>query len=707
MWAESNIYWYRGNKVAKISNGTLYNKPEIILEFDSRDNAVLQEGTTLIPVDITGMLNKNIHILKVLKKISETRIINFYRKYKNKVDCFYVAFSGGKDSIVLLDLVSSALPEGTFLVLFGDTGMEFPDTYNLVDYIEKNCKEKNIPFYRASSDLPTETSWRLFGPPAKTLRWCCSVHKSAPQTLKLREITKNNHCTGFAMVGVREFESVTRSKYKIFNYGKKQKGQYALHPILDWSSAEIWLFIYYKQLAINLAYKKGNSRVGCLCCPMSAEGNRAWFRRINYPQGYGKYINIIKACLNNECDKDEYIKNNLWLHRYSGRDLNLPYLNIKEINDGDKYTITFNDNNHYWKEWRKTFPTMPFNYNIDKSNNILSIQIPSSFYSTQWSKIIRSGVLKSAYCVNCGTCAANCPSGAINFNNGKLTIENCLKCGICHSLDDACLHQRTTRQPKIESIKMINYNTLENYDINSSWFNDFFKYGNKFLESNSLGPKQNVVFKRFLRAANLLAKQGVTTFFDKIIAIGYESSLAWQLVLINSAQSVPQVRWYVKNLPLDMPMETTSIKNILLSIHVPDKSAYAIIRAFEKLCNLQFGTILHFGKVTTRGRNLETLCRTKPVAPDPRVFLYGLYKFAEGCNSYYEVSLGRLMDFSVEANGVSPSEIFGLSRDETEQYLHGLAQAYPDFVLSFSTTLGLELLNLNPDKTSEDVLTLF
>ena len=38
--------------------------------------------------------------------------------------------------------------------------------------------------------------------------------------------------------------------------------------ILDWSSAEIWLYIYTHKLPINEAYKKGNARAGCLLCPM-------------------------------------------------------------------------------------------------------------------------------------------------------------------------------------------------------------------------------------------------------------------------------------------------------------------------------------------------------------------------------------------------------------------------------------------------------
>ena len=55
----------------------------------------------------------------------------------NRVDVFYVAFSGGKDSVVALDLVQRALPHNKFKVLFGDTGMEFPDTYEAVEETKK------------------------------------------------------------------------------------------------------------------------------------------------------------------------------------------------------------------------------------------------------------------------------------------------------------------------------------------------------------------------------------------------------------------------------------------------------------------------------------------------------------------------------------------------------------------------------------------
>lgn len=67
--------------------------------------------------------------------------------------------------------------------------MEFPDTYAAVAYTRQQCEKDGTPFYAAKSHFNPEESWKLFGPPARVLRWCCSVHKSTPQTIKMREIT--------------------------------------------------------------------------------------------------------------------------------------------------------------------------------------------------------------------------------------------------------------------------------------------------------------------------------------------------------------------------------------------------------------------------------------------------------------------------------------------------------------------------------------
>ena len=47
----------------------------------------------------------------------------------------YVAFSGGKDSLVVLDLVRQVAPETP--VAFFDSGLEFPETYAYLEQLTK------------------------------------------------------------------------------------------------------------------------------------------------------------------------------------------------------------------------------------------------------------------------------------------------------------------------------------------------------------------------------------------------------------------------------------------------------------------------------------------------------------------------------------------------------------------------------------------
>lgn len=244
MWAESAQYIYRGKPVAKLKGGSLYDAPEIVLAQDDNGNVVEPEpnGGYLRPIDIPMMINKNREIMEIIESSTVKKILAIYEKYKNKLDIFHVAFSGGKDSEVLLDLVRKTLPKKSFVVVFGDTGMEFPDTYEAVEETKKMCEKEDVPFFTSNCHFEPNESWHLFGPPARVLRWCCSVHKSAPQTRKLREITGKNNYVGLDFVGVRKHESTARSEYDYENFGKKQKGQYSHNSILDWTSAEIWLY---------------------------------------------------------------------------------------------------------------------------------------------------------------------------------------------------------------------------------------------------------------------------------------------------------------------------------------------------------------------------------------------------------------------------------------------------------------------------------
>ena len=103
---------------------------------------------------------------------------------------------------------------------------------------------------------------------------------------------------------------------------------------------------------------------------------------------------------------------------------------------------------------------------------------------------------------------------------------------------------------------------------------------------------------------------------------------------------------------------------------------------------------------------MVSFVRTSWQAPDPKVVLYSLYKFAEACGNYHQFTLSRLLNHDIDSDGVSPTEIFGINRDEMERILNGLSVNYPDFI-NASFTLDLDNITLRSDKTALDVLDLF
>lgn len=702
MWAESNNYIYRGKKIFKTKGGSLYEKPEIEIQYDN-GSPVLKLNSNLEPVDIEKMNRKNEVLLNAIRQITVKKIENTYKKYKNRLDCFHVAFSGGKDSIVLLDLVKKALPKSSFIVIFGDTKMEFPDTYKTVDRIEEECRKEDIDFYRASSHLDPEKSWRMFGPPSRVLRWCCTVHKSAPQILTLREILQKNDYVGMDFVGVRAAESTKRSEYEEECYGVKQKGQYSHNPILQWTSAEIWLYIYANNLIINETYKKGNARAGCLFCPMSS-GKSNFFRHINYKNEVEQYVNIIKETIDDP-EIDSYIKNEGWLYRNNGRDIKNNKLKCYEETQYEHIKITVQSPNTDYNQWIKTLSDIEINFNTKQQEDVYEITLSNINQQAEIRKLSKQIFRKAAYCVGCRACEANCTNGAISFKNG-LQINNCIYCKQCHNIPDGCLvyHSMKFAKDRIKMTKSLN--TFSDHAPKPQWIISFFENGNKFLEDNTLGPMQILLFRRFLSDSGLIEKGSTTEFFDIIKKNGYEKDSSWGLIYINLVNQNPQINWYVENMPIEKKIYRSEFETLLTELSISPKDASSIFKAFKRLTEIPMGTILKFGKVIKGENKTELLQRTKCRVTDDRVVLYSLYKYAEECGNYYEFTLSTLLDSTIQSKGVSPVKLFGLEADEMEAILRGLSVKYDDFI-NVSFTHDLDKIVLRDYHTSQDVLGLF
>jgi phosphoadenosine phosphosulfate reductase len=165
---------------------------------------------------------------------------------------YYLAFSGGKDSIVLYDL---AVKSGVkFDAHYSQTGIDPPE---LVAFIREH-------YPAVAWDKPKERMWSLIerkGLPTRRFRFCCQVLKERGG----RDRT--------VVTGIRSAESTRRMKRQMVENSKPH--QSLLHPMIDWLTEDVWGYIRANHLPYCSLYDEGFGRLGCVLCPMTSTA-QAW-----------------------------------------------------------------------------------------------------------------------------------------------------------------------------------------------------------------------------------------------------------------------------------------------------------------------------------------------------------------------------------------------------------------------------------------------
>ena len=507
-------------------------------------------------------------------------------------------------------------------------------------------------------------------------------------------------------VGVRKHESLARSTYEYENYGKKQKGQHSYNPLLEWTSAEIWLYIFARHIFINCAYKKGNSRAGCLLCPMSG-GSSDYIRRRNYPDEIDGFIKIIKQKNNwdsySETELHSYITSGGWDNRRSGRGIAGNVAKYKEKTIDGVITIEIADEQENWREWLKTVDTSLVPLQISEGSSGFVFQMAEKDVKAHptTGKLIRQALRKSAYCVGCRVCETNCKRGHLHFENGHVIITDCVRCHECHDIPAGCHAYNSLKMPQGEK-KMKTINCFDDHAPKRDWLVSFFDLQDEFFTEHTLGPNMFTHFKRFLRDAGLIEGNKCTSFSSLILSLGWESDTALGLMLTNLAYENPQFEWYIAQMDTGYYYEASTIKERLLAEDIKEKAANSVVKSFKRIVSTPFGTVLNFGYVTDD----DDMVRTRCSISDNRVLLYALYRFSEKCNLDKEFNFAYLLDDSVERDGVSPIRIFGIyDEEELKSRLLGLSSAYPEFITATFTN-DLQTITLR-EKISKDVLDLF
>jgi len=175
---------------------------------------------------------------------------------------YYLAFSGGKDSVVIYDLAVQA--GVAFDAHYSQGGIDPPE---LVKFIRDHYPD-------VARERMGTSVWRLIerkGMPSRRSRWCCEL------------IKEHNGGGRYVVTGIRAAESMSRRRRRILEVCTQDKTKIFVNPILDWGDDDVWEYIRRNGLPYCALYDEGWERLGCVLCPM-ASTEQAKREAIRFPK---------------------------------------------------------------------------------------------------------------------------------------------------------------------------------------------------------------------------------------------------------------------------------------------------------------------------------------------------------------------------------------------------------------------------------------
>ena len=233
---------------------------------------------------------------------------------------YYLAFSGGKDSVVckrLLDM-SGCKYDAHYNV----TSVDPPELVNFIKNVHGDVS-LDIPHYQDGTPI---TMWNLIPkermPPTRAQRYCCKhlkektgqgrktvtgVRWAESTNRKLNQgavLVKNNKAArGFVESG--NFATTPRGRLIMVDDNEESRrmiescykqNRVTINPIIEWTDAEVWEFIRDEKIEYCSLYNEGFHRLGCIGCPMGATKGR--YRDFaKYPKYKKMYLHAFKKML--------------------------------------------------------------------------------------------------------------------------------------------------------------------------------------------------------------------------------------------------------------------------------------------------------------------------------------------------------------------------------------------------------------------------
>lgn len=130
---------------------------------------------------------------------AQSFVKNASRKYDE--EHIVLSFSGGKDSTVTADVVIKALSNPSLVHIFGNTTLEFPTTIEYAERYRNDHPEAIFQVAKNNEQVFLDVCEEI-GPPARLMRWCCSMFKTGPITRVINNLYRNQQILTF--YGIRK-----------------------------------------------------------------------------------------------------------------------------------------------------------------------------------------------------------------------------------------------------------------------------------------------------------------------------------------------------------------------------------------------------------------------------------------------------------------------------------------------------------------------
>lgn len=410
-----------------------------------------------------AVIRANQHYLAAKKARAEHEIREAMAKHPLPLS---VSFSGGKDSLVVLDLVRSVTND--FATIFIDTGLEHPRTR---EYVKQFAESQSLRLLVARAEDAFDENLPAFGPPAKDFRWCCKVCKLAPAARLIEERFPQGTLT---VEGNRKLESFSRAGIGLVEENPFVPGQVVVNPIRDWTAMDVWLYIISMKLPYNPLYDEDIERVGCWMCPSSLASESAEIARLS-PELARAWEAKLRAWADDNGLTKEFVTYGFWrwkelppkmkeladklgLKVSPRRADTLSLKVIKGVSPcaAGGYSVDavislpeakpLSQTSEVLKTLGDVTPNEEFGVSIVRcergsgkafAGGQVSVVAPSPDDAKRLFDEVARAVLRANMCTACGICVRACPAGAIKVDGGISVDEKlCTRCGACA---DSCV----------------------------------------------------------------------------------------------------------------------------------------------------------------------------------------------------------------------------------------------------------------------------